>query len=241
MQIILQVKSRAGLAVGEVERGVDVHEPDLRMGGGEGAEAFVGLLHLGPLRPARWRLGGRDEHELGVRIFRAEATMVFGHAGDHGLGGVTGVDVVAAAMEDDHARVVRQHDAIHVTEDFRGLRAPESAVDERVRGEVAGGRLPEAQRAGAREEQRTLWRRVGLVRGFVGRDILVVFGRREGRLGDVGREPGDSDDYGVPLVVVRVISDSADEEAHASAIGFVNQHAADYSLSILKEYINLIK
>jgi adenosylhomocysteine nucleosidase len=49
------------------------------------------------------------------------------------------------------------------------------------------------------------------------------------------------DDYGVPLVVVRVISDSADEEAHASAIGFVNQHAADYSLSILKEYINLIK
>lgn len=49
------------------------------------------------------------------------------------------------------------------------------------------------------------------------------------------------DDYGVPLVVVRVISDSADEEAHTSAIGFVNQHAGDYSLSILKEYILLIK
>lgn len=49
------------------------------------------------------------------------------------------------------------------------------------------------------------------------------------------------DDYGVPLVVVRVISDSADEEAHVSAIGFVNQHAGDYSLSILKEYIELIK
>jgi len=48
------------------------------------------------------------------------------------------------------------------------------------------------------------------------------------------------DDYGVPLVVVRVISDSADEEAHVSAIGFVNQHAGDYSLSILKEYIELI-
>ncbi len=48
------------------------------------------------------------------------------------------------------------------------------------------------------------------------------------------------DDYGVPLVVVRVISDSADEEASASAIGFVNQHAGDYSLSILKEYIHLI-
>lgn len=48
------------------------------------------------------------------------------------------------------------------------------------------------------------------------------------------------DDYGIPLVVVRVISDSADEEAHTSAIGFVNQHAGDYSLSILKEYIQLI-
>ena len=48
------------------------------------------------------------------------------------------------------------------------------------------------------------------------------------------------DDYEVPLVVVRVISDSADEEAHVSAIGFVNQHAGDYSLSIIKEYIGLI-
>jgi adenosylhomocysteine nucleosidase len=49
------------------------------------------------------------------------------------------------------------------------------------------------------------------------------------------------DDYGVPLIVVRVISDSADEEAHISAIGFVNQHAGDYSLSILKEFIALIQ
>lgn len=48
------------------------------------------------------------------------------------------------------------------------------------------------------------------------------------------------DDYGIPLIVVRVISDSADEEAHISAIGFVNQHAGDYSLSILKEYIALM-
>ncbi|MDR3653653.1 MAG: 5'-methylthioadenosine/adenosylhomocysteine nucleosidase [Paludibacter sp.] len=47
------------------------------------------------------------------------------------------------------------------------------------------------------------------------------------------------DDYGVPLIVVRVISDTADEKAHISAIGFVNQHAGDYSLSILKEYIDL--
>lgn len=48
------------------------------------------------------------------------------------------------------------------------------------------------------------------------------------------------DDYGIPLIVVRVISDAADEEAHVSAVGFVNQHAGDYSLSILKEYIALL-
>jgi len=47
-------------------------------------------------------------------------------------------------------------------------------------------------------------------------------------------------DYDVSLVVVRVISDSADEDAQQSAIDFVNQHAAEYSLSILKEYIELI-
>lgn len=48
------------------------------------------------------------------------------------------------------------------------------------------------------------------------------------------------DDYGIPLIVVRVISDSADEEAHVSAIGFLERHASDYSLSILKEYIQII-
>ena len=48
------------------------------------------------------------------------------------------------------------------------------------------------------------------------------------------------DDYNIPLIVVRVISDAADEEAHTSAIGFVNQHAGDYSLAILREYISLL-
>ena len=48
------------------------------------------------------------------------------------------------------------------------------------------------------------------------------------------------DDFEIPLVVVRVISDTADEEAPVSAIGFVNQHAGEYSLSILKEYIAIL-
>ena len=47
-------------------------------------------------------------------------------------------------------------------------------------------------------------------------------------------------DFDVPLNVVRVISDTADEQAHTSAVGFVNQHAGDYSLAILKEYLNLL-
>lgn len=48
------------------------------------------------------------------------------------------------------------------------------------------------------------------------------------------------DDFEIPLVVVRVISDVADEEAHLSTIGFVNQHAGNYSLSIIREYISLL-
>ena len=47
-------------------------------------------------------------------------------------------------------------------------------------------------------------------------------------------------DFDIPLIVVRVISDAADEKAHTNSIGFVNQHAGDYSLAILKEYIELI-
>lgn len=48
------------------------------------------------------------------------------------------------------------------------------------------------------------------------------------------------DDYEVPLTVIRVISDNANEEAHIFAIGFVNQHAGEYSLSILDQYIQII-
>ncbi|MDR2840988.1 MAG: 5'-methylthioadenosine/adenosylhomocysteine nucleosidase [Paludibacter sp.] len=48
------------------------------------------------------------------------------------------------------------------------------------------------------------------------------------------------DDYSVPVIIVRVISDSADESASVSAMNFVTQHAGDYSLAILKEYFELI-
>ena len=47
-------------------------------------------------------------------------------------------------------------------------------------------------------------------------------------------------DFDVPLVVVRIISDTADEQANTNAIGFVNQYAGDYPLAILKEYICLL-
>lgn len=48
------------------------------------------------------------------------------------------------------------------------------------------------------------------------------------------------DDYEIPFVIVRVISDAADEEAHLAATQFVLNHAAGYSLNILTEYINLL-
>lgn len=49
------------------------------------------------------------------------------------------------------------------------------------------------------------------------------------------------DDFGIPLAVVRVISDTADDKEAITYVGFVNQHAGQYSLSILKEYIQLLK
>ena len=48
------------------------------------------------------------------------------------------------------------------------------------------------------------------------------------------------DDYGVPLIVVRVISDQADGAVHLFESGFVTKHAGYYSLGILKEYIGLV-
>lgn len=48
------------------------------------------------------------------------------------------------------------------------------------------------------------------------------------------------DDYDIPLVVVRVISDQSDGETHLMESGFVNHHAGYYSLGILKEYISII-
>lgn len=47
------------------------------------------------------------------------------------------------------------------------------------------------------------------------------------------------DDFEIPLVVIRFISDAADDTSHIDYKGFVNQHAGIYSLSILKEYIKL--
>jgi len=49
------------------------------------------------------------------------------------------------------------------------------------------------------------------------------------------------DDFGVSLLVVRIISDIADDKAHHAAIGFVNKLAAEYSWSILREYIQLLQ
>ncbi len=48
-------------------------------------------------------------------------------------------------------------------------------------------------------------------------------------------------DFSIPLTLVRVISDTADEEDKANIMGFINKHAGTYSLAILKEYIGLLR
>lgn len=44
-------------------------------------------------------------------------------------------------------------------------------------------------------------------------------------------------DFETPLNIVRVISDTATEKASSHAMDFVNKYASDYSLGIIKEYI----
>lgn len=45
------------------------------------------------------------------------------------------------------------------------------------------------------------------------------------------------DDYDVPLLVIRVMSDAADEHASVSASDFVLQHGGDYLAGIVKQYV----
>ena len=49
------------------------------------------------------------------------------------------------------------------------------------------------------------------------------------------------EDYGCPLTVVRIISDAANETSSVGAMKFVNEHGADYSLGIAKQYLEMIK
>ena len=44
-------------------------------------------------------------------------------------------------------------------------------------------------------------------------------------------------DFETPLNIVRVISDTATEKASSHAMDFLNKYASDYSLGIIKEYI----
>jgi adenosylhomocysteine nucleosidase len=49
------------------------------------------------------------------------------------------------------------------------------------------------------------------------------------------------EDYDCPLTVVRVISDAANETSSVGAMNFVNEHGADYSLGIAKQYLEMLK
>ena len=46
------------------------------------------------------------------------------------------------------------------------------------------------------------------------------------------------EDYMIPYLVLRVISDSADDEAHINAMDFINNFATEYAIGIIKEYLS---
>ena len=204
MEVVLEVVAFLALPAGLIERWVDVHEPDVALLLAVGGEAGVELIQFRPLGLAGRSARGGHEDDGGVRVVLAQALHVVADAAERGLGRVARVDVVAPAMEDHDARVVRQGDAVHVAEHFGRVRAAEAAVNHRVGLQRLVHVLPHPQGAGAAEEQGVPGRRVGLVLGLEGRDVLGhaqgLFGQRladrrlgvglRGRLGAVRGEGG---------------------------------------------------
>ena len=181
MEVVLEVVTLLAFAVGLIEAGVDVDEPGVLFLFRQGGEVAVELVEVNPLGLARRGTGGGHEDHGGVGIRLAQASEVFPDALDGGFGWIAGVDVVAAAVEDHHARVVGQGDAVHVAEDLGGIRAAEAAVDGRVGLHFFGDVFPHPQRAGAAEQERVLRRWVGLVLLLEGFDVL---GHAQGLLGE---------------------------------------------------------
>ena len=200
MELILEVAAGLAFTVREIQRDVDIHVPEIFSFLHDLLELAVILVEQGPLGFAGRRTGGGHEDYGAVRVLLAQACEVFADASDGGFGWVAGVDIIAAALEDDHTRVVRQRDTIHVAEDLGREGATEAAVDHRVGLHFIADVLPHTQGAGAGEEQGMLRRRVGLIGGFEGGDVLGhaqrLLGQGNVGLGDVGREGGDGEKAG---------------------------------------------
>ena len=200
MQVILEIAAGLALAVRQVERGVDIDIPHVLTFLHDLLELAVIFVEELPLGLAGRGAGRGDEDEGAIGILLADAGDVFADAADRGGGFVAGVHVVPTALVGDHTRVIGQGDAIHVAVDLGGVGTAKTAVDHRVRLHLFGDVLPHAQRAGAAEEQGVLGRRVGLIGGFEGGDILGhaqrLLGQGDMGLGDVGREGGDREEAG---------------------------------------------
>ena len=144
MEIILEVAAGLAFAVRQVERDVDVHIPEILSFLHDLLELAVILVEQGPLGFAGRGAGGGYEDHGTIRVLLAQAGEVFADAGDGRFDRIAGIDVVAAALEDDHARVIGQRDAIHVAEDLGREGAAEAAVDYRVGLHLLGDVLPHA-------------------------------------------------------------------------------------------------
>jgi len=149
MEGVLQVGDGARIAVGLVERRIDVHEPHARRLLGQGCGAAVELGEGLPFGPANGGEGsGEDDHgQAGLRGAQAldhPSGVLNGRAGR-----IARPEDVTAGLVDDEPGLVRKDDVVEVAEDLGAESAAESAFEDGIRDEVGRRGGPHPERAGA--------------------------------------------------------------------------------------------
>ena len=88
---------------------------------------------------------------------------------------LAGVDVIAAGIEQDQTRLVRQHDAVGKENAVRELRAAKAPVEHAMVREISreGGPLPNARAAD--KDDASFFRRMLAIGGLESRDLFFPF------------------------------------------------------------------
>jgi len=151
MELVGDEEFRAGLALGVEHRSGDVDEDAVPVFGALGGDQVVCAENVFADFRARGALFDREEDDLGLGQSGVDFGGDFLEITEDGFGGLAGLKVVFAGVDDDEARSVGENDAIDVKDAVGEFGAAEAAVDDRNAGEVGGEAAP-APNGGATDE-----------------------------------------------------------------------------------------